>query len=72
MQVLITDDTTQFLKTKTLGFGCLTVRNKSSSDMGDNWHLFVLKEKEQIMMLLYCQFPQKCVCRVLSVLMSPT
>lgn len=53
-QVLITDDMTEFLKTKTLGFGRLIVGTKSSSDLGDSWHLFVLRERGQSTMLLYC------------------
>lgn len=60
-----------------MGFGCLMVGTEHSADLGINWHLSVLREKGQIMMLLYCHFPESSICRALTprvppVFISPT
>lgn len=47
------------------------VGTEHDADLGSNWHLSVLREKGQIMMLLYCHFPESPVCRALTPRVPP-
>ena len=42
----------ELLRAENLGFGYLMVGTEHSADLGINWHLSLLREKGQIMMLL--------------------